>query len=143
MFIKRMEGCTQPVPRRESKGAAGYDLRASDVTGICHIRPGERKIINTGFAWQIPPGYVGMIRPRSGLAVREGLDVLAGVVDSDYRGEVKVLLVNHGHESSMIRTGDRVAQMVVSPVETDALVEVDTLADAERGDGGFGSTGVN
>ena len=110
MRIKRLN--TQPLPKRETDGSAGYDLRAS--AGAYCLMPGERGLVETGFAWEIPTGMVGMIRPRSGLACREGLDVLAGVIDSDYRGEVKVLLVNLGDKPIEIKAGDRIAQIVLA-----------------------------
>lgn len=138
MKIKRLID-RLPAPQRETDGSAGYDLRSA--IGAITILPGERRVVETGFAWEIPAGMVGMIRPRSGLAVREGLHVLAGVIDSDYRGEVKVLLVNLGDEAITITTGDRIAQMVVTLFHGNELIEVDELDDIDRG-GGFGSTGV-
>lgn len=140
--IKRVKGCELPLPKRESDGAAGYDLR-SNFDNVVSLPPGERKLIETGFKWEIPPGMVGLIQPRSGLACREGLDTMAGVIDSDYRGEVGVLLINHGHQMINIEPGDRIAQMVVTYYRADELVEVDNLSDSSRGTGGFGSTGVN
>ena len=104
--------------------------------------PGERAIIETGFAWHIWPGYVGMIRPRSGLAAKHGIDVLAGVIDSDYRGEVRAMLINHGAATVAIKAGDRIAQMVIQEYARMVPVEVDELTGTERGSGGFGSTGV-
>ncbi len=95
----------------------------------------------TGVHLAIPPGRVGLVWPRSGLAVRHGIDTLAGVIDCDYRGEVRVVLVNHGHEVFRIAAGDRIAQLLVQPVERADFVPVDALADTERGAGGFGSTG--
>lgn len=140
MRIKRLiDGLA--LPQRESEGAAGYDLRAA--VGTYCLMPGERGLIETGFAWEIPHSMVGLIRPRSGLACREGLHVMAGVVDSDYRGEVKVLLVNLGDKPIEIKTGDRIAQMVVVSHYGGELIEVDELHNASRGDGGFGSTGLN
>jgi len=135
--IKRLRGNHQPAPRRETAGSAGYDLRA---TSFEVIKPGERLLIGTGFAWEIPEGLVGMVRPRSGLACRDGLHTLAGVIDSDYRGEVKVLLINLGDEEIVISKGDRIAQMVVTPFYGVELNVVDELDDVDRG-GGFGSTG--
>lgn len=139
MKIKRLNNNTQPLPKRETEGSAGYDLRASQGTYL--LMPGDRGLIETGFAWQIPPGWVGMIRPRSGLACRQGLHVMAGVIDSDYRGEVKVLLVNLGDRAIEIKPGDRIAQMVVTVFNANELHEVSELDDFDRG-GGFGSTGV-
>ena len=122
-----------------SESLTAYDLRAANENVI---PPGERMLVDTGFAWEIPPGMVGMVRPRSGLAVREGLHVLAGVIDSDYRDEVKVLLVNLGDTPIEIRAGDRIAQMVLVPFHGDELTVTDDLDDIERG-GGFGSTGLD
>ena len=141
MKIKRMGKHQLEAPKRETEGSAGYDLRAASDT-YC-LMPGERGLVETGFAWEIPAGMVGQVRPRSGLAVREGLHVMAGVIDSDYRGEVKVLLVNMGDKPIEIKHGDRIAQMVVTPFHGTELIEVDELDDAERGTGGFGSTGLN
>lgn len=141
MKIKRIGKHQLEAPKRETEGSAGYDLR-SDI-GLCIIQPGARGLVGTGFAWEIPTGMVGQVRPRSGLAVREGLHVMAGVIDSDYRGEVKVLLVNMGDKPIEIKHGDRIAQMMVTPFHGIELIEVDELDDAERGTGGFGSTGLN
>ena len=138
MRIKRLIDML-PAPQRETGGSAGYDLRSA--IGAITILPGERRVVETGFAWEIPVGMVGMIRPRSGLAVRKGLHVMAGIIDSDYRDEVKVLLVNLGHNAVEIITGDRIAQMVVTLFHGAELIEVDELDYIDRG-GGFGSTGV-
>ena len=127
------------MPKQATEGAAGFDLQSAvDVL----LWPGQRIALNTGFAWAIPLGQVGMIRPRSGLAVRNGIDVLAGVIDADYRGEVAVVLVNHGDTSLEINVGDRIAQMVVQPCMVGVTVECDELPGTERGNGGFGSTGA-
>lgn len=139
MRIKRLID-RLPAPQRETEGSAGYDLRSA--IGAITILPGERRVVETGFAWEIPAGMVGMIRPRSGLAVRQGLHVMAGVIDSDYRDEVKVLLVNLGDTTITIMTGDRIAQMVITMFHGNPLIEVDELDDINRG-GGFGSTGLN
>lgn len=137
--VKRIGEHSLPLPSRASHGAAGFDLMAAD--GVTVYR-GGRVMIATGFAWDIPDGYVGMIRPRSGLAVKHGIDVLAGVIDSDYRGEVKVVLINHGERAVDFQQGDRVAQMVIQPVVITEIEEVSELDDTERGGGGFGSTGA-
>lgn len=135
--VKRIGEHVLPLPSRATDGAAGHDLMAAD--GVT-VYPGQRAMISTGFAWAIPDGYVGMVRPRSGLAVKHGIDVLAGVIDSDYRGEVKVVLINHGERAVGFQQGDRIAQMVIQPVVTLEACEADELADTERGAGGFGST---
>jgi dUTP pyrophosphatase len=130
-----------PLPRYMSAGAAGLDLLA-DVDADVVFGPGERGLVPTGLAIAIPPGFEGQVRPRSGLAVREGLTVLnaPGTIDADYRGEVQVLLVNLGREPARVRRGDRIAQLVVAPVAAIAWREVDALVDTARGAGGFGST---
>lgn len=125
-------------PTYASEHAAGADLRAAeDVTLI----PGERAAIPTGVSVEIPPGHVGLVWPRSGLAVRHGLDTLAGVIDSDYRGEVRVVLVNHGSEAVTLARGDRIAQLLLQRVERGVFARADSLGATDRGDGGFGSTG--
>jgi dUTP pyrophosphatase len=126
------------LPEYSSPGAAGADLRASAAV---EIAPGGRAAVPTGVRLQIPPGHVGLVWPRSGLAVRHGIDTLAGVIDSDYRGEVRVVLANHGDEAFRIAPGDRVAQLLVQRVERAAFTQAAALADTERGEGGFGSTG--
>lgn len=136
--VKRIGEHALPLPSHASYGAAGADLMASVPE---RIMPGQLAVIPTGFAWAIPDGYVGMIRPRSGLAAKHGIDVLAGVVDSDYRGEVKVVLINHGDRPVVFHKGDRIAQMVIQPVIMSEIEEVSELDDTERGAGGFGSTG--
>jgi dUTP pyrophosphatase len=126
------------LPEYASVGAAGADLRASE--GL-EIAPGGRAAVPTGVRLQIPPGHVGLVWPRSGLAVRHGIDTLAGVIDSDYRGEVRVVLVNHGDAPFRIAPGDRVAQLLVQRVERAAFTAAATIDDTDRGGSGFGSTG--
>jgi dUTP pyrophosphatase len=126
------------APAYASEGAAGADLRAA--AGLT-LAPGERAAVPTGLRIEIPAGYVGLVWPRSGLAVRHGIDTLAGVVDSDYRGEVRVVLVNHGQEQFTIAPGDRIAQLLIQKVERAAFVEMVELAATARGESGFGSTG--
>jgi len=126
------------LPEYSSTGAAGADLRASEAV---EIAPGARAAVPTGLRLQIPPGHVGLVWPRSGLAVRHGIDTLAGVIDSDYRGEVRVVLVNHGEEPFRIERGDRVAQLLVQKVERAAFAAVATIDATGRGEGGFGSSG--
>jgi dUTP pyrophosphatase len=131
-------------PEAQSTGAAGADLLAALRPGeTVMLGPGERAPVPCGFALALPPGYEGQVRPRSGLALNHGVTVLnsPGTIDADYRGEVKVILVNHGAEPFAIRRGDRIAQLVVAPVAAVAFVETEMLDDTERGDGGFGSTG--
>ncbi len=137
-----------PLPAYETAGAAGMDLRASlqpdDRDEGIMLPSGGRMLVPTGLAMAIPPGFEGQIRPRSGLAARHGLTQLnsPGTVDSDYRGEVMVLMINHGAETYLVRHGERIAQMVIAPVVQAAMVRVEALPGTERGAGGFGSTGV-
>ena len=126
------------LPEYASTGAAGADLRASDAA---LIPPGGRAAVSTGLRVQIPRGHVGLVWPRSGLAVRHGIDTLAGVIDSDYRGKVRVVLVNHGPEAFTIAPGDRIAQLLLQRVERADFATSTELKDTERGEGGFGSTG--
>jgi dUTP pyrophosphatase len=126
------------LPEYASPGAAGADLRASEAL---EIPPGGRTAVPTGLRLAIPAGFVGLIWPRSGLAVRHGIDTLAGVIDSDYRGEVRVVLQNHGGEPFRIAPGDRIAQLLVQPVVRATFAHAERLAGTERGEDGFGSTG--
>jgi dUTP pyrophosphatase len=128
------------LPSYATTGSAGLDLCAAHAH---RIEPGERKLVGTGFAIALPSNCEGQIRPRSGLAARSGLTVLnaPGTIDADYRGEVKVLLINLGLEPVEITSGDRIAQLVVAPVSRLRLIEVEDLPSTARGAGGFGSTG--
>jgi dUTP pyrophosphatase len=141
--IARMPGAEDlPLPRYASAGAAGLDLPAA-VEGERVLAPGERALIPTGFRIELPPGYEAQVRPRSGLALRHGvvLPNAPGTIDSDYRGELRVILWNTGPEPFRLRRGDRVAQLVVAPVARAALVPVEALDATARGEGGFGHTG--
>ena len=131
------------LPRYESSGAAGMDLRAFIDREIT-IAPLGRAKIPTGLFFEIPSGYEAQVRPRSGLAARSGVTLAnaPGTIDSDYRGELEVILINFGNEPFTVKNGDRIAQMVVSPVIRVALSEAETLSETERGTGGFGSTGI-
>ena len=133
---------TLPLPGYMTPGAAGLDLVA-DLDAEIVLDAGERRLVPTGIGVAIPPGFEGQVRPRSGLAVREGLTVLnaPGTIDSDYRGEVQVLLVNLGAAPVHVRRGDRIAQLVVAPVASVVWQEVAELPPSARGEGGFGSTG--
>jgi dUTP pyrophosphatase len=128
------------LPRYETDGSAGMDLRADEAFSLA---PGERRLVPTGLAMEIPPGHEGQVRPRSGLAARHGIALVnaPGTVDSDYRGEVKVLLVNLGREPVAFARGDRIAQLVVAPVVRARVELVEDLEGSARGAGGFGSTG--
>lgn len=130
------------MPRRMTGGAAGYDLKAA-IDGDRLLYVGGRCVIPCGFSIAIPPGFEGQVRPRSGLAAKDGVTVLnaPGTIDSDYRGEVKVILVNHGASPVMIEAGDRIAQLVIARVEPTVMSVADDLPDTERGAGGMGSTG--
>ncbi len=141
--IRRVAGWDVPEPAYQTEGSAGADLSAA-ITEPVTIEPGHRALVPTGFSMSIPRGFEGQIRPRSGLALRHGVTVLnaPGTVDSDYRGEVKVLLVNLGHEAFVVRPGDRIAQLIVAPVVRARFELVSELDDTDRGGGGYGSTGV-
>jgi dUTP pyrophosphatase len=132
-----------PLPRYATADSAGMDLLAA-VADLVTLAPGERRLVPTGLAIALPPGYEAQVRPRSGLALKHGLTVLnaPGTVDADYRGEVGVILINLGQEAVTLRRGDRIAQLVVAPVSRASWQEVSDLAPSERGTGGFGSTGV-
>ena len=142
--IRRLpHGADLPLPAYETAGAAGLDLRAAIAEPLT-VPPGRRQLVPTGLALQLPEGFEAQVRPRSGLALRHGVTVLnsPGTVDRDYRGEVSVVLINHGEEPFRIARGDRIAQLVIAPVTQARLVEVDMLDETERGAGGYGSTGV-
>ncbi len=130
------------LPRYMTDGAAGLDLAAALDVPVT-LAPGERALVPTGLAMAIPPGWEGQVRPRSGLAMKHGVTCLnaPGTIDADYRGEVKVLLVNHGREPFVVKSGERIAQLVIAEVSHAAIVDVAELPDTARGEGGFGSTG--
>jgi len=138
LVLPVLVGAGGALPEYGSQAAAGADLRASEALVI---PPGGRAAVPTALRLEIPPGHAGLVWPRSGLAVRHGIDTLAGVIDSDYRGEVRVVLVNHGHEPFRIAPGDRVAQLLVQRVERAAFTAAAEIDDTHRGSGGFGSTG--
>ena len=131
------------TPKYETYGSSGMDLAAYIEKDVI-INSGDKALIPTGFSLSIPQGYEVQIRPRSGLALKKGVTVLntPGTIDSDYRGEIKVILINLSKEKFVVRNGERIAQMVVCPVEQVTMEEVKELADTGRGVGGFGSTGV-
>tara|TARA_R110002124_G_scaffold2916_3_gene19945 strand:+ start:2262 stop:2708 length:447 start_codon:yes stop_codon:yes gene_type:complete len=140
--VKRLDHAGDlPLPSYETSGSAGMDVRAAEELVIA---PGERGLVGTGMAFAIPEGYEMQVRPRSGLALKKGISIpnSPGTIDSDYRGELKVILINHGAEEFVIARGDRIAQIVIAPVQRGNLVMVDDLDDTARGSGGFGSTGV-
>ena len=131
-----------PLPAYQTEGSAGMDLCA-DLAQPVRFAPMERKLVPTGLRIAVPPGYEAQVRPRSGLALKQGLTVAnaPGTIDSDYRGEVQVILINLGTEAVTVSRGDRIAQLVICPVARATLAEVTTLDDTARGQGGFGSTG--
>ncbi|REE94471.1 deoxyuridine 5'-triphosphate nucleotidohydrolase [Paenibacillus taihuensis] len=142
--FKRLPGNEDlKLPRKMSELAAGFDLQAA-VTESVTLQPGERQLIPTGFSMAMPGELEAQIRPRSGLAFKHGITCLnsPGTIDADYRGEVKVLLINHGQEPFVIERGERIAQMVIQLVPAVEIIEVDELPDTVRGAGGFGHTGV-
>ena len=143
-IIRLPHGEGLPLPAYETAHAAGMDLRAAvpDDAPLT-LRPGSRFPVPTGLAFALPPGFEGQVRPRSGLAFKHGITCLnsPGTVDADYRGEVKVILINLGEEDFVIRRGERIAQLVIAPVVQAAWSEVDSLDETGRGAGGFGSTG--
>lgn len=140
--VRRLEhGAGLPLPGYATSGAAGMDVvSAEDLV----LAPGARHAVATGFAMAIPPGYEVQVRPRSGLALKHGITCLntPGTIDSDYRGEVKVILANLGEAPFAIGRGDRIAQLVPAPVQRAVLEEAESLDETERGSGGFGSTGT-
>jgi dUTP pyrophosphatase len=144
-LIRLPHGAGLELPAYETKGAAGMDLRAAvDEDVPLTLQPGSRALVPTGLIFEIPEGYEGQIRPRSGLALKHGLTCLntPGTIDSDYRGEVKVLLINLGEEPCDITRGMRIAQMVIAPVVQLRVTEITERSETARGVGGFGSTGV-
>ena len=137
-------GADLPLPAYESAHAAGMDLRAAvPEDEPLTLRPGDRHAVPTGLSMAIPPGFEGQVRPRSGLAFRDGVTTLnsPGTVDADYRGEVKVILINLGPENFVVRRGDRIAQLLIAPVSQATWRETESLDETARGEGGFGSTG--
>lgn len=133
-----------PMPQQMSAHAAGVDLCAAVQTEVM-ILPGARALVGTGLCMAIPEGYEGQVRPRSGLALKHGVTVLnaPGTIDSDYRGEVSVILINLGEETFAIKRGDRIAQLVIAPVTAAVFGEADELPATGRGEGGFGHTGLS
>ena len=130
------------IPKYETSGSSGMDIAAHVENNII-INPGEKALVSTGFSIAIPAGYEVQIRPRSGLAAKKNMTVLntPGTIDADYRGEIKVILINLGQEKFIVKSGERIAQMVVCPVVQANLEEVTELSDTKRGTGSFGSTG--
>jgi len=142
MKVAIINKSNNPLPSYETSASAGMDLRAF-IDEKYSLSPGERKLVKTGLFLEIPEGYEAQVRPRSGLALKNGITVLnsPGTIDADYRGEIGVILINHSSENFEINSGDRIAQLVFAKVEQAVWTETDHLNDTERGEGGFGSTG--
>ena len=143
VLVKKMPHALDlPLPAYMSEYAAGMDICAA-VAGDLVLEPGEYKLIPTGIALAIPCGYEGQVRPRSGLALKNGVTILntPGTIDADYRGEIKVILINLGSKPFLLKRGERVAQLVINAVSRASLEEVDNLPESIRGEGGFGHTG--
>ena len=142
MEIKIVNRSKHPLPEYNTKASAGMDIRAN-LEEIVTLKPLERKLIPTGLFIELPEGYEAQIRPRSGLALNEGLGLLnsPGTLDADYRGELGVIVVNLSNNMITIEDGERICQMVINKVEQAEWIEVNELSDSERGDGGFGHTG--
>ncbi len=144
MALRRLPGNDDlPLPAPATAGSSGVDLRAALAADLV-LRPGERRLVPTGFAVAIPDGYEGQVRPRSGAALKQGLALpnAPGTIDSDYRGELAVILINLGQEAVTLRRGDRIAQLVIAPVARARFEEVAELPPTDRGAGGFGHTGT-
>jgi dUTP pyrophosphatase len=142
IHLKRLEnGKDLPLPSYETTNAAGMDLRAAEAA---ILKPGARCLMPTGFAMALPRGFEAQVRPRSGLAVNHGVTVLnsPGTIDSDYRGEIMIPLINHGRTDFHVARGDRIAQMVIAPIVQASWIEVAALDSTARGSGGFGSSGT-
>src|SRR5690554_1182772 len=142
MKIKIVNSSGHPLPEYATASAAGMDLRANIAAPVV-LKPLERSLIPTGIYIQLPEGYEAQIRPRSGLAIKHGISIVnaPGTIDADYRGEIRVILVNLSNESFTINDGERICQMVISKHERAEWIEVDILDETERGEGGFGHTG--
>lgn len=144
IFIKKLNhGKDLPLPCYMTNGAAGMDLYAC-VDEEVVIEPMKIKLIPTGISMSIPEGYEAQIRPRSGLALKHGISIVntPGTIDSDYRGEIKIIMINFGDKPFLVKRGDRIAQMVINKIETPEIIETDNLTETERGKDGFGSTGL-
>ena len=143
MTVKIVNKSDNNLPAYETSSSAGMDLRAYLPEGPITLKPMQRTLVPTGLFMEIPEGYEGQVRPRSGLAIKHGITVLntPGTIDADYRGEVKIILVNLSDTDFVINSGERVAQIVFAKCEQMEVVNVDTLSETERGEGGFGHTG--
>lgn len=132
------------IPRYMTEHAAGMDLCTVIETPVT-LAPGERTLLPTGLAMEIPPGYEGQVRPRSGLALKKGISLVnsPGTIDADYRGEIGIIIINHGDEPVEFLPGDRIAQLIIAPVTQAVMLEAEDLQDSDRSAGGFGHTGIN
>jgi len=137
--IKKLSESAIP-PKFANPRDAGMDFYSNETI---ELQPNERKLISTGISMAIPAGYVGLIWDKSGLASKHGLKTMAGVIDSGYRGEIKILVHNLSLETYLVESGKKIAQMLIQPIEQRKVIEVDCLDETERGEGGFGSTGLN
>lgn len=142
MLVKIINKSDNPLPKYETTGSAGMDIRAFIPEAIT-LQPLERTLIPTGLYLELPHGYEAQVRPRSGLAIKKGLSIpnSPGTIDSDYRGEVKVIVINLSNEPQVIEPSERIAQVIIAKYEQISWAEVDALSESERGAGGFGSTG--
>ncbi|HJW16663.1 MAG TPA: dUTP diphosphatase [Flavisolibacter sp.] len=142
--VKIINTSSNPLPAYATEGSSGLDLRAN-LQGTMALKPMERQMVPTGLFIELPEGFEAQVRPRSGLAIKQGLTCLntPGTIDSDYRGEIKILLINLSGELQVIQHGDRIAQMVIQQVEKISWLPVEILSDTSRSEGGFGSTGKN
>ena len=145
MKIKIVNTSHHPLPKYETAQSAGMDLRAYLPDGPVTLKPMGRGLVKTGLFMELPAGYEAQVRPRSGLALKKGITVLntPGTIDADYRGEICVILINLSNEDFVINDGERIAQMVIARHEQGELTEVEVLDETERGEGGYGHTGVN
>ena len=143
MKIKIINQSNNPLPTYETPNSAGMDLRAYLPDGPITLEPMQRRLVPTGLFMEIPEGYEGQVRPRSGLAIKSGITVLnsPGTIDADYRGQVCVILINLSDQPFAVNSGDRIAQLVIARCEQADIVQVETLTETERGAGGFGHTG--
>lgn len=143
MKINIVNTSNNPLPAYETKNSAGMDLRAFLPDGLITLEPMQRTLVPTGLYMEIPEGYEGQVRPRSGLAIKSGISVLnsPGTIDADYRGQVCIILINLSDKPFVINSGDRIAQLIIAKCEQAEVVQVETLSETERGAGGFGHTG--
>jgi len=140
--LRRVGAVSVPLPSYQTPGSAGLDLCAA-LPEMVLIEPGERRLIPTGLIFEIPAGYEGQVRPRSGLALKHGISIVnsPGTIDSDFRGEVGIVLINHGQEPYVVEPLSRIAQIVIARVEQVTIEEAESLTETSRGTGGYGSTG--